>query len=74
VGEFLIGDNAFGTVAKLNLTSQAVRAETLPVLYETLCLDRMDAEEYLKRNKASASLKYTKYVAFKDIWQRATAY
>lgn len=39
IGECLIGSYQFGTLAKLNRTCKAVRAETLPILYETLTWD-----------------------------------
>lgn len=39
VAEFLLGSYHFGTLAKLNRTCKAIRAETLPVLYETLTWD-----------------------------------
>lgn len=70
IAEFLIGDFAFGTAANLNVTSQAVREETLPVLYETLCLDRMNADVYLLREESNPGFKYTKYVAFRDSWRK----
>lgn len=64
VTEFLVGDFAFGTAANLNVTSQAVRQETLPILYETLCLDRVNPKTYLlkKRKKVNAGLEHAKYV------------
>jgi hypothetical protein len=64
VAEFLVGDFAFGTAANLNVTSQAVRQETLPILYETLCLDRVNPKTYLlkKRKKVIAGLEHTKYL------------
>jgi hypothetical protein len=63
VAEFVVGDFAFGAAANLNVTSQAVRAETLPTVYETLCLDRFNPKTYLlkKRKKVNAALEHTKY-------------
>jgi hypothetical protein len=58
IAEFLIGDFAFGTTANLSLACHSVREETLPVLYETLCLDRMDPKEYLMRERANLGLAY----------------
>jgi hypothetical protein len=69
IAEFLIGDFAFGTTANLNLTCHTVREETLAVLYETLCLDRVNdrvnIKDYLMSNRANSGLKFTKYV---DCW------
>lgn len=64
ISEFLIGNFAFGTAANLNLTCHAVREETLPVLYETLCLDgrRPAVRDYLRRQELNPGLIYTKYV------------
>lgn len=45
IAEILIGDNAFGTTANLNLASRTIRQETLPLLYETVCLDIIDSQE-----------------------------
>jgi hypothetical protein len=44
VAEHLIGQHAFGTAASLNRISRKVHHETLPVLYETLLLDRPQRE------------------------------
>lgn len=44
VAEHLIGQHAFGTAASLNRISRKVHHETLPVLYETLLLDRSQWE------------------------------
>jgi hypothetical protein len=60
VAEFLVGDFAFGTAANLSLASHAVHQETLGVLYETLCLDRIAPFDYLETFKGSAGFKYTK--------------
>ncbi|KAJ9091793.1 hypothetical protein QFC21_007096 [Naganishia friedmannii] len=39
IAEILAGDQAFGTLANLNLANHAIRDETLPVLFETLLFD-----------------------------------
>jgi hypothetical protein len=49
VAELLVGDFAFGNSANLSLASHAVHEETLGVLYETLCLDRIVPSRYLER-------------------------
>jgi hypothetical protein len=51
IAELLIGDFAFETTANLSLASHAVRFEVLPVLYETLCLERTSAISYLRGMK-----------------------
>jgi hypothetical protein len=62
IAEFVIGDYAFGTAANLNLASRTVRQETLPVLYETVCLDVIDSQEPPKSVEYSPGFRYTKYV------------
>ncbi|KAJ9118533.1 hypothetical protein QFC22_003752 [Naganishia vaughanmartiniae] len=39
IAECLAGDQSFGSLASLNLSSHAIREETLPVLFETLTFD-----------------------------------
>jgi hypothetical protein len=60
VGEFLIGDHAFGTMASLNVASQSLHLETLAVLYETVLV--VKPKSRANRRSRSSGLKYTKYV------------
>lgn len=63
IAEFLIGDNCFGTAAKLNATCQIVHRETLTVLYATL-LWRCDrfVDMLTPPATASSSLRFEEYV------------
>jgi hypothetical protein len=40
VAEFLAGECALGTLASLNVINHDIHEETLPVLFETVLLDR----------------------------------
>ncbi|KAJ9118532.1 hypothetical protein QFC22_003751 [Naganishia vaughanmartiniae] len=42
ISEFLAWDQAFGTLASLNLASHDILDETLPVLYETVTFENVD--------------------------------
>lgn len=71
VSEFLAGSHAFGTLAALNRTNHKLRSGTIPVLYETLFLDKVDEIRFLgndeKGNGSQGPLpgfRYTKSVHF----------
>lgn len=49
IARFLAVETALGTLAALNLADRAVRAITLPVLYETVILDQDIKDSHLTR-------------------------
>lgn len=63
VAEHLIGDHAFVTTASLNMTCQAVRQETLPILWETVfCQPGGRVGSQGNDDAPPVNLKYTKSV------------
>jgi hypothetical protein len=48
IAEHLAGLSSFGSLASLNIANHETRDVTLPVLYETLLLDRMDRDTLTK--------------------------
>jgi hypothetical protein len=64
IADLLAGDQAFGTLASLNLTSRAVREETLPVLFETLLFDDyVELAQWMrKRSHVPIGFRHTKCV------------
>jgi hypothetical protein len=48
VAGFLAGDMALGSLAALNIANREIRTVTLPVLYETLVLDKDTAGNELQ--------------------------
>jgi hypothetical protein len=64
VTEFLAGDHAFDTIANLNVTCKHLHKETLPVLYETLLMEKF-AQQPTSAETAKVlpeGVKYTKSV------------
>ncbi|KAJ9092576.1 hypothetical protein QFC19_008684 [Naganishia cerealis] len=52
IAEFLIGDQAFGSLANLSLVNRSVHAETLPVLYDTVVFH--DYKQSFKHHESPA--------------------
>ena len=46
IAECLAGDHAFGSLASLHLANHAVREETMPVLFETVLMDKVENLPY----------------------------
>lgn len=57
---FLAGDNLYGTLLALCMTSKCIREETRPVLYETVEMN--DPEVLYSEEEEPHDYRYTKYV------------
>lgn len=52
IAEFLAGMHAFGTLSRLNIVNHGVHEETLPVLFETVLMDKPPGTSPFERGKS----------------------
>jgi hypothetical protein len=71
IGEFLAGDLAFGSLAKLNLATRAIHEETLSVLFDTVVWGKTTRQWWIHRKgKEPKGWKWIRCVLFRQLCQR----